>query len=405
MKTAIILGAGFAGCTIAYLLKNKGWEVKVLEKASHPGGGCKTLFYGGHPYTNGPRLYYGYSEKVFKWISKFVDMRDLDFQLRSYVESERRFFTYPIHEDDLPYMSKSKDIYRELEDIAKNKENNEKPKNFDEYWKSRVGETLYDMFVNEYSKKMWLLESNTEIDTFAWSAKDSPINKGSKAAYKGSYLAYPYGLNGYDPYFYKCLNGIDVKYRTAFKSLTEDKKGVVDENDETYQADIIISTLPIDQLLDYEYGTLPYAGRTFIPFVLPIEHIIPGDVLFLHYTQKEQYTRIVEYKKLTGFEDPNTLMVMELPASSKVGGKLYPYMIKKYINQANEYRKKLPDNILSIGRLGTYRYSTVEQTIAQAFQAYKGITGESIDGIENEFFQIGDTTIVSDRKNIDSNKE
>ena len=90
LKTAIILGAGFAGCTIAHLLKNKGWEVKVLEKSSHPGGGCKTLFYGGHPYTNGPRLYYGYSEKVFKWISKFVDMRDLDFQLRSYVESERR---------------------------------------------------------------------------------------------------------------------------------------------------------------------------------------------------------------------------------------------------------------------------------------------------------------------------
>ena len=80
-------------------------------------------------------------------------------------------------------------------------------------------------------------------------------------------------------------------------------------------------------------------------------------------------------------------------------------MIKKYINQANEYRKSLPDNILSIGRLGTYRYSTIEQTIAQAFQAYKSITGESIDGIEKEFFQIGDTTIVSDRKNVDSNKE
>ena len=82
----------------------------------------------------------------------------------------------------------------------------------------------------------------------------------------------------------------------------------------------------------------------------------------------EEYTRIVEYKKLTLFEDPNTLMVMELPASSDVGGRLYPYMTKKDISHAEKYRKRLPDNILSIGRLGTYRYSTIEQTISQGFQ-------------------------------------
>ena len=74
-KSAIIIGAGFAGSTIANLLTNDGWEVTVLEKSKYPGGGCRTLFYGGHPYTNGPRLYYGYSQKVYDWINKFIPMR------------------------------------------------------------------------------------------------------------------------------------------------------------------------------------------------------------------------------------------------------------------------------------------------------------------------------------------
>ena len=79
-------------------------------------------------------------------------------------------------------------------------------------------------------------------------------------------------------------------------------------------------------------------------------------------------------------------------------------MTKKDIAHAEKYRKRLPDNIYSIGRLGTYRYSTIEQTISQGFQCFKSITGKSIDGIENEFFQIGDLSIVKDRTEVDSNK-
>ena len=93
-KSAIVIGAGFAGSTIANLLTNDGWEVTVLEKSKHPEA-VAALFYGGHPYTNGPRLYYGYSQKVYDWINKFIPMRDVPFELRTYVESERRFLLIP----------------------------------------------------------------------------------------------------------------------------------------------------------------------------------------------------------------------------------------------------------------------------------------------------------------------
>jgi len=72
---ALILGGGFAGTTVAHLLKRAGWDCTILEKDTVLGGGCRTYFYGGHPFTYGPRLYYGYSDKVFQWVNGIVPIR------------------------------------------------------------------------------------------------------------------------------------------------------------------------------------------------------------------------------------------------------------------------------------------------------------------------------------------
>lgn len=150
MKKALIFGAGFAGCTTAYLLGREGWNCTIIEKEAHIGGGCRTFFYGGHPYTNGPRPYYGYSEKTFNWIDSFTRMRRFPFTLLSYIEQDQRFYSYPIHEDDLPKMKDGERIKDELGRRDLNRE----PCDFEDYWISRVGPTLYNMFVNQYSKNV-----------------------------------------------------------------------------------------------------------------------------------------------------------------------------------------------------------------------------------------------------------
>lgn len=390
-KKAVILGAGFAGTTCAHLLMKEGWECTVIERDSSPGGGCKTLYFGGHPYQNGPRVYYGYSKKIFEWVNKFVHLNPLDFELWSYVESEKQFFSYPIHADDLPRMSKFEQIKKELEqrDMSKTYFN------FEEYWTGNVGKTLYDMFVNTYSKKMWGLESNVSLDTFGWSAKDNPINTGSKIAYKGSFLAFPPGTEGYNPYFEKTLEGSKVIYGQNITRFDLKNRTVFLEDGTRVKGDVVISTIPIEELCEGRLGELPYMGRKFIPFVLPTKEVTPGNVRFLHYTGSEPYTRIVEYKKLTQYEADDTLLVMELPCKE---GKLYPFMIKKYLDRAKEYQMTLPDGIYSTGRLGTYKYSTIEQTVAQSFDVFTKITGKSIDGMEKEFFTIGDVSMLKDRK-------
>jgi UDP-galactopyranose mutase len=375
---ATILGGGFAGTTVAHLLAKDGWHVELWEKEPHLGGGCRTFFQGGHPFTYGPRLYYGYSDKVFKWVDSIIKIRRFPFELLTYVERDSRFYSYPIHEEDIQQMPDREEIYAELAA----RDNSKEPANFDEYWLQRVGRRLYDKFVNNYSKKMWMIEDNKIFDIFKWSAKDKAIETGTKEAYKGSYIGYPVNLHAYNPYFDKMVEGVEVITNRRYT------------HGDSLQSDIVVSTIPIDEFCGYRFGELPYVGRDFSVFILPTRQAFPGDVRFCHYAGQEAHTRITEFKKITYYDSPDSLFVLETPSKRN---KLYPYLTKANMALTAQYLGSLPENVHSIGRLGTYKYSTIEQTIVQAFECFAKITGKP-NPMDGEFFGIGDTSLMKDRK-------
>jgi len=391
MKKALIFGAGFSGCTMAYLLGREGWDCTIVDKESQIGGGCRSFFYGGHPFTYGPRPYYGYSEKIFKWIDSFTTMRRFPFALLSYIEQDRKFYSYPIHEKDIPKMKDRARIEEELAQCDPGKE----PHNFEEYWISRVGKTLYNMFINQYSKKMWMIKDNKELDTFNWSAKDKPIDSGSKECYKGSIIGYPVANAGYNGYFEKTSSNARIILNETVKKVDLKKRLLKLSDNTVLTGDIIVNSIPVDELCGFSRGELPFAGREFLFFVLPCRQVFPADIRFCHYTQSEPYTRIVEYKKLTYYESPDTLLGMEFPSNKN---KLYPYMIKRHLDKAKQYLEALPPNVYSIGRAGTYKYSTIEQTIAQAFFVSEKITGKSSEAMGEEFYNVGDISLIRERK-------
>ena len=382
MSRALILGGGFAGCTTAFLLKRAGWDVTLIEKEKHLGGGCRTFFYGGHPFTYGPRVYYGYNKAVFDWLHSIVPIRRFPFELKTYVESHERFYTYPIHEDDIDELDSAH--YGIKYELA-HRDNSKPPADFEEYWIQRVGRTLYDLFVNNYSKKMWMIPDNKIFDIFKWSAKDKPIESGTRDAYKNSYIGYPVELTGYNKYFDVMTEGVEVVYGN---------NGV--DHLDFYAWDIAVSTIPIDELGGHEHGELPYVGRDFNVFILPVKQAFPGDVRFCHYAGSEPHTRITEFKKITYHESPDSLFVLETPSKNN---KLYPYLTKANMALVEKYKAALPPNVYSIGRLGTYKYSTIEQTIVQAFQCFEKITGAPApEAAGMEFVGIGDTSLMKDRK-------
>jgi len=379
-KKVIILGAGVAGSTIAYLLARDGYDCTVIDKNNHVGGGVWTFFHGGHPYTEGPRPYYGWSKPIFEWLNKFVPMNPIELECYSYVEQENNFFSFPIHEDDISKLSCSEQVKKELNERDLNKKVN----NLEEYWKTQVGPTLYNLFINKYSRKMWMVKSNTDFEQYEWSVKTNPIKSGKKSI-DVECCAYPKAKDGYNAYFEKALEGSNVILNQKISSPDLEKKEIHLNHGEVIKGDIIISTISLDELMNEKYGKLAYTSRQFIPFVLPTKQVFPGNMMFAYYTQDEPCTRIVEYKKFTKHESDNTLLVMEIPVVDD-NYKLYPYVSPKYIDQAKKYKDDLPKNVYSIGRLGSYQYSCIETTICQAFDLYKTITGKSEMGLENELY-------------------
>lgn len=380
---ALILGGGFAGTTTAFLLKREGWDVTLIEKEPHLGGGCRTFFHCGHPFQYGPRLYYGYSKPIFDWVNRFVPIRRFPFELRTLahepIGSDRHFWTYPPHIDDVPRYPRSEQIKCELAE----RDNSREPKDFDEYYRQRVGPTLYEMFTDFYSRKMWQVESNKVFDIFSWSAKDEPLQSGTRDAYKGSYIGFPIPLNGYNDYFDAMVDGVDVRLDSFF-ALAGNVEMLVN------QADVVISTIPIDELVGRP-DSIQYVGRNFHLLVLPCKQVFPGDVRFCHYAGKEdEWTRVTEFKRLTYFESEDTLLLLEKPSRN---GKMYCFQTKANQAKIREYQAMLPSNVYSIGRLGTGRYSTIEQTIAMAFECAAKITGKSNE-MEGQDFQIGDKSML-----------
>jgi UDP-galactopyranose mutase len=170
MKKVLIIGGGFAGCTSAHqinLLK-KQYDITLIEKGSVLGAGVRTSWYGGHPYTFGPRHFLTPHQHVFEFLNKYLPLRKCpEHEAWTYVEKDGEFYNFPIHRDDIERMPDKEIINKEIE-CAKGVENS---KNLEEYWINSVGRTLYEKFVLEYNKKMWRIPDNKLHDTFSWSAK------------------------------------------------------------------------------------------------------------------------------------------------------------------------------------------------------------------------------------------
>lgn len=350
MKKVLILGGGPAGCAAAHQLKiNGGYDVLIVEKSSVLGGGCKTLTMGGHPYTFGPRHFITDKTYLFDFLNKYVPMRSCaEHEFKTYVENDDDFYSYPITEKDISRMPDFNKITEQRKTVI----GAENSKNLEEYWLNSVGEILYDKFIKNYNKKMWMVNSVSEIDTFNWSPKGPSIASGNEKVFSDKISAYPIKINGYDDYFLIATEGCKVLLNTEVEHYDIENKTVKIKG-EKKTFDIIINTLPPDVIFDFKLGQLPFIGRDFYPFILPVENIFPGDVYFLYYAGKERVTRCVEYKKLTKYKSKNSLLGIEVPSLSN---RLYPLPIKKYQDLADKYFNLMPEGVYSVGRAGVYRY-------------------------------------------------
>jgi UDP-galactopyranose mutase len=387
MKKALVIGGGFAGCAATHQLQLMGgWDVTVVERAPFLGAGVRTRYYGGHPYTFGPRHFLTPWEHIYHFLNTYVPLRRCqDHQFLTYVEPDERFYSYPIHADDIREMPEAGQISEELSAIntsalarltpeqlskmtrseIRNLNNASLAKNFEDFWIYSIGQTLYGKFVDQYSRKMWMLDDNKLIDDFTWSPKGVTVKEGPRAAWDTAISAYPIAHNGYDDYFTIATAGAKVHLGTEIERYDIAKRTVWIKG-EKLTFDIIVNTVSPDLLFEKCHGELPYIGRDLHAIVLPVEFALPPDVYFVYYAGGEKFTRVTEYKKFTLHKALTTLVTLEIPSKQS---KYYPLPIESEKAKAKKYFDMMPDGVFSVGRAGSYLYNVdIDDTIRHAME-------------------------------------
>src|SRR5204863_8212865 len=135
----------------------------------------------------------------------------------------------------------------------------------------------------------------------------------------------------------------------------------------------MIYTGPVDAFFGYCYGKLPYRSLQFKHETHNVATFQSAPVI--NYPNEHLYTRVTEFKTLTGQEHAKTSIVYEFPQSERDA--YYPIPRKENAALYAKY-KTLADKtpgIHFVGRLATYKYYNMDQIVAQALTTYGKIAG------------------------------
>ena len=356
----LIVGAGFAGSVLAERLASQhGARVLLIDRRAHVGGNAYDelneagILY--HKY--GPHIFHTNSDAVVDYLSQFTEWRPYEHRVRAVVRD--KLVPIPINRTTLNELF-DLDLKTDQEAadyLASRAEPVEDIKTSEDVVINAVGRELYELFFQGYTRKQWGLDPS-ELDKQVTSRIPTRTNTDDRY-FSDTFQAMP--LHGYTKMFEKMLDHPLIEIRTGV-----DFRDVRDE----VEADHIVYTGPIDEYFDFRFGKLPYRSLKFDHQTLDEERHQP--VAVVNYPSPEvPYTRISEYKHLTGQEAAVTTITYEYP--SPEGDPYYP--IPRPENQALYKRyEALADStegVTFVGRLATYRYYNMDQIVGQALATFR----------------------------------
>ncbi len=356
----LIVGAGFAGAVLAERLASQlNQRVLVVEKRSHIGGNAYDRYNDAgvliHPY--GPHIFHTNSAEVFAYLSRFTRWRPYEHRVLASVDGQR--VPVPINLDTVNRLYGLHLSAFELEAFfAKLAEPREHVLTSEDAVVSKVGRDLYNKLFRGYTRKQWGLDPS-ELDASVTARVPTRTNRDDRY-FADRYQAMP--LNGYTRMFEAMLSHPNIKLM-----LNTDYREVMHLLPWSH----MIYTGPIDAFFDYRYGKLPYRSLEFEHVTLPRTQF--QDVGTINYPNDYAYTRITEFKHLTGQTHPQTSLVYEYPTDT--GDPYYP--VPRAENQALYKRYQADadalEHVTFVGRLATYRYYNMDQVVAQALAAFEKI--------------------------------
>jgi UDP-galactopyranose mutase len=360
----LIVGAGFAGSVLAERLATQlDARVLIVDKRPHIGGNAYDRYDDAgvliHPY--GPHIFHTNSADVFEYLSQFTRWRP--YQHRVLASVDGQLVPIPINIDTVNRLYGMQlsafDMPAWFASVAEKKATIETS---EDVVVSQVGRDLYNKFFRGYTRKQWGLDPS-ELDASVTSRVPTRTNRDDRY-FVDTFQAMP--LLGYTRMFESMLAhpNIKVMLNTDYREVEE----LVPWNHMVY-------TGPIDAFFNYRHGKLPYRSLEFRHVNVPQEQF--QAVGTVNYPNDNAYTRISEFKHLTGQKHPTTSIVYEYPRAD--GDPYYP--IPRAENTAL-YRRYEADadalsNVTFVGRLATYKYYNMDQVVGQALAAFKRLRRRS----------------------------
>jgi UDP-galactopyranose mutase len=364
----MIVGAGFAGSVIAERLAS-GFDKKVLiiDKRPHIGGNAYDHYNEDgilvHKY--GPHIFHTNSREVFDYLSRFTDWRS--YQHRVLASVDGQLVPIPINLNTINQLYGLNLTSFQLEGFfASLAETRKTVRTSEDVIVTKVGRELYEKFFRGYTRKQWGLDPS-ELDAAVTSRIPVRTNRDDRY-FTDTYQAMP--LHGYTRMFEKMLShpNLTIMLNTDYREV---------EDHIPYKE--MIYTGQIDEFFDFRYGKLPYRSLEFRfethnrPMVQP--------VAVVNYPNEYPYTRVTEFKYLTGQEHLKTSLLYEYPQTE--GDPYYPVPKPENAALYQQYERlaTLTAGVHFVGRLATYKYYNMDQVVAQSLSLCTKLTGVRRSGL------------------------
>lgn len=379
----LIIGCGFAGASVARKLAEQNEHVRIIEKRNHIGGNCYDHFdqYGILVHQYGPHIFHTNSDEVYEFLSRFTSWYNYSHEVVGNVYG--KIIPIPFNLNTLNIVfgeEKGNALKKEL--VNAYGMNARVP--ILELQKSssqgiqEVAEYVYENIFLKYTMKQWN-QKPEEVDKSV-TARVPVLLSYDNRYFQDKYQGMP--LYGYTKLFERMLDhpliqvdlGVDAKEVLSFDF---DKKKIYVDGKEFNGK--IIFTGAIDELFDCCLGRLPYRSLEF-----KFEHY---DQRFyqqkgvVNYTVSEDYTRITEFKYLTGQESSSTTIIKEYPKKYEDPSSQVPYYAilsdenkaihKKYVDLVKPF-----SNFYLLGRLAQYQYYNIDGIVLEALSLVKKLGGE-----------------------------
>jgi UDP-galactopyranose mutase len=352
----LIVGAGFAGAVTARELAEAGERVLVIDKRPHIAGNAfdRLDAQGVLIHEYGPHIFHTNSEKVFEYLSRFTGWRPYEHRVLAVPDAKTgQAVPMPINRTTINALyGLQLDEAGVAEYLERVREPRDPIRTSEDVVLNSVGRDLCDKFFRGYTRKQWGLDLSELAGGVA--ARIPTRTNDDDRYFTDRFQAMP--EHGYTAMFERLLDHPAIEVRTA--TAYEDIGARIDRRRTVFSG-------PIDEYYQHRFGRLPYRSLRFEhEHLAGVAQLQP--VGTVNYPNDHAYTRITEFKHLSGQVHSGTSIVREYPSAE--GDPYYPIP-----NPANEALFKryeaLADaesDVHFIGRLAQYRYYNMDQVVAAA---------------------------------------